>query len=92
MSIEDIKRAKVLREYGERIGRKGIAERVKDIAAQIMKGEDEYQSTMIHAGEIAALVTAAGSDTYWGEKTGRGKIEMFYEAKKYLIDNPKVVA
>lgn len=80
MAIKSIEDGKVLRGYCSRLGRKGVAERIIEIAQEIVKGEGAYQSTMRNAGKIRALALGAQTDSYWGEKQGIGFNDMVWEA------------
>ena len=81
MSIQNIQESKTLRAYGQKLGRKAIAERIKEIAIEIVAGEGEYQSTIRNAGKIRALAIACRWDSYWDEKQHIGYYDMYYEAK-----------
>jgi len=81
MSIRDLENSKVLRKYGAQLGRKGIAERIIELAKEIEVGDGAYQSTLRNAGKIRALCVAAKYDTYWDEKQGIGYHDMIEEAR-----------
>lgn len=81
MAIKSIEDGKILRRYCANLGRKGVAERIIEIAQEIVKGEDAYQSTLKNAGKIRALALGATTDSYWGEKQGRGFNDMVEEAE-----------
>lgn len=82
MALQHIEDAKVLRAYCSKLGRDGVAERIIEIAKDIVKGEGAYQSTIRNAGMIRALVTGCGFDCYWEEKAELGRQDMMYEAEK----------
>lgn len=82
MSIQSIEDGKVMREYCKKLGREGVALRIKELAAEIMKGEGEYQSTLKYAGMIRALAMGCKWDTYWDEKQHIGFYNMIGEAKQ----------
>lgn len=82
MAIRQIEDAKVLRSYCRKLGRQGVAERIIEIAHEIVKGEGAYQSTIIAAGKIRALAVACKEDSYWDEKQSHGFTQMVYEAKR----------
>lgn len=81
MAIQHIEDAKVLKAYCAELGRKGVAERIIEIAKEIVKGEGAYQSTLRNAGKIRALAMGAQVDSYWGEKQHGGFVDMVWEAK-----------
>lgn len=86
MAIQSIEDSKILRAYCRKLGRKGIAERIIEIAKDIVKGDDAYVSTIKNAGKIRALAMACREDSYWDEKQGMGFRDMVYEAQ----DNIKI--
>lgn len=81
MSIQDIQNAKILRAYCEKLGRKGVAERIIEIAQEVIKKEDAYQSTLRAAGMIRALAIGCKFDSYWDEKQYIGYRNMIEEAE-----------
>lgn len=81
MSIQSIEDSKILRKYCQKLGREGVAKRIIELAAEIVKGEGAYQSTIRNAGKIRALAMGCNWDDYWGEKSGIGFQEMVSEAK-----------
>lgn len=87
MAIKSIEDSKILRRYCEKLGRKGVAERIIEIAHEIVKGEGAYQSTLRNAGKIRALAMGANIDSYWGEKQAMGVSDMVWEAKSTSLTN-----
>lgn len=82
MALHDIKNAKVLTAYCEKLGRGGVAERILELAEDMIKSEGKYQSTIIIAGQIQALcVGIKNMDCYWDEKRFIGFNKMVDEAK-----------
>lgn len=80
MAIRSIENAKIMREYCAKLGRKGVAERIIELAKQIIEGEGAYQETLKLAGEIRMLTVGCKWDTYWDEKQAIGQARMLEEA------------
>lgn len=80
MSIRSIENAKILRAYCAKLGRKGVAERIIELATEIVKQEGAYQSTLRNAGAIRALCVCSKFDCYWEEKQDHGFNDMVEEA------------
>lgn len=85
MPIQSIENAKHLKKYGAKLGRQGIAERIIEIAKEIVDGKGAYITTIRNAGKIRALAIACGADGYWEEKQFLGYLDMVYEAKEKAV-------
>lgn len=85
MSIRSIEDSKILQKYCKKLGREGVALRIKEIATEIVKGDGEYQSTLMNAGKIRALAMGSIVDSYWGEKQSTGYHDMLEEAQDKTV-------
>ncbi len=63
---------KEIRAAGQVLRRTWLAQRVLQIASDIVKA-DNYKQAIEGAGRMATIVTACGYDNYWAEKTLDGK-------------------
>lgn len=84
MAIQDIENAKKLREYCALLGRKGVAEKIIDLAQKIVAGDGAYQETLKLAGEIRALCVGSKYDCYWDEKQSDGFYRMLHKAEQHI--------
>jgi len=81
MGIRYFEDAKIMRDYCEKLGRKGVGERIIEIAKKIVSQEGAYQETLKCAGEIRMLTTGCKWDCYWDEKQSLGQQRMLEEAE-----------
>lgn len=81
MSLHHLEDAKKLRAYCAQLGRRGVAERIIEIAKNIVEGKGAYITTLKNAGRIRALCIGAKWDHYWDEKQFLGYIDMINEAE-----------
>jgi hypothetical protein len=81
MAIQAFEDAKIMREYCRKLGRRGVAERIIELAQKIVSKEGAYQETLKCAGEIRMLTTGCKWDCYWDEKQMLGQQRMLEEAE-----------
>lgn len=62
-----------LREVGAKIGRDRLAERALEIARGMVESGD-YRRAIAGAGQLFAIATACGGDSYWREKADSGTV------------------
>lgn len=81
MPIRSIENAKIMRRYCQKLGRRGVGERIIELAHKIVSQEGAYQETLKLAGEIRMLTVGCKFDCYWDEKQMLGQQRMLEEAE-----------
>lgn len=79
---------KQLRMVGERIGRKGLAERAKEIMTVALQN-GSYVELIKAAGRLSILAEACDYDDYWHEKKEIGKSLEIGEMQKAWLKKDK---
>lgn len=84
MSIFDIERAKVMKKWGDEVGREGMYERALEVAKWMLDESRSPQEVMKGVGKMAMIATASNCDCYWSEKVHMGKSDEWYYAREHL--------
>lgn len=75
----------ILKRYGKKLGRKGIAEEVISICRAVAMTEN-YKEAISALGELKALAEACSFDDYWSEKRDIGHFRRMCIATKETTD------
>ena len=87
MAIQHLKEARLLSDYGKKLGREKISLRVIGICKEVAK-EENYKEAIQALGRLKALAIACNYDCYWSEKRDIGYFKELGEATR-ILNNTK---